>query len=484
MGTKTIYLENPALKQDEVFKKYGNALEVLACRVLAEPWNFRAIDGVLHPAMLLTNDYFSKMIQEAQRQFRADGRYTFHTVATVLGVSAEDAGAWALKNSEMELSHAWDAFMHFYGQWVELQIGCAKPSWISQGMGWQEIVIADEKMRREKGLTAAVELNDGKDEFQQELFNAIECKAIEYPVRPPINSLRHSIPYFEPGEYVVVAGRTGMGKSFFGLNAVYQCALDGVPSCYVNLENTPKNVQRRLWQMRGGIKWQREYPGISDAQIMKMGDAWDFVKYKSKINAYAPARTLHAVLNTIRTDYYEHGCQLAVVDYLQKISESSFRGTRVDQLAEISAELRQLATDLKIPIIALAQINREGERNASKRPSIADIRGSGDIEQDASTILLLYRPAHYEITTDEDGNEYPDGYADIFIGKGRDTEQAKIKCRFNEVLGFHDAPSPFEPLHQNAASAQFPVHAPAIPYNPIPLNPHRQEPPEDKDTPF
>ena len=189
--------------------------------------------------------------------------------------------------------------------------------------------------------------------------------------------------------------------------------------------------------MHTGVKWQPQYPGITQVQVGKMMEGWEWVK-KCNIESYTPQRNLNAVLNTIRRDYYERGCQLAVVDYLQKIREGSFRGNRVDELAEISAELRQLANDLKIPIIVLAQINREAEKSADKRPSMADIRGSGDIEQDASTVLLLYRPGYYQIENDENALPYPENYADIYRAKGRDSGPGLVKCRFNEVFGFYD----------------------------------------------
>jgi hypothetical protein len=460
MGAKPLIQEHPAFGQGEVFEKYQSALKLLCCRVLGEPYNFRAIDEGL-TAEMCGGDYFGRILMEAQRQFRQEGRYSCVSIEMTTGFSSGDMMKWAQADAEIDLPAAWSMFGGVYGQWVELQIADAVRSWITQGQGSEEIRLSADKFRREKGVAAKVVGDDGKQEFERELINAIECKPTNYPVRPPMRILREAIPFFEPGEYVVVAGRTGMGKSYFAMNALYQCATDAVPCSYYNLENTPKNVQRRLWQMHTGIKWQRQYPGAPDDQIRKMMDGWAWVRDRARIQTRTPGRTLHAVLNTIRTDFYEHGIQLAVVDYLQKITESSFKGTRVDQLAEISAELRQLASDLKIPVIALAQVNREAERSGSnKRPAISDIRGSGDIEQDASTILLLYRPDYYELKVDENGDPYPPEYADVFIGKGRDTEQMKIKCRFNEVLGFHDAPAPFD---FPSPSTQFPVHRTEVP---------------------
>ena len=191
-------------------------------------------------------------------------------------------------------------------------------------------------------------------------------------------------------------------------------------------------------------------------------EAWEWAK-NCQIKCVTPARTLRALTNAIQREYYEHGCQLAVVDYIQKFREPSFRGQRVDELAEISAELRQLAADLKISIMALAQINREAEKSGDKRPNLADIRGSGDIEQDATMVMLLYRPEYYSIEVDADGNLYPEHYADIRIAKGRDIETGLIKCRFNSVRGFYDN-DPFAASDSSAfapTATQFPTSIPA-----------------------
>lgn len=458
MGANKTYQEHPAFGQNEVYDRYQKALEMLACRVLGEPYNFRQVDDLISPAMC-DGGYFGDIIAEAQKQYREIARYSPQSISAALKCDKGALLKHAGRDAEIDLPTAFSMFEVAYGQYIELTVADAVRPWIAKGMSSEEIRAEADKVRKEKGLSARVAGDDGKADFERELIAAIDCKAYRYPVRPPVASLRQAMPFWEPGEYIVVAGRTGMGKSFFGLNANYQCAVDGVRSCYINLENTPKNVQKRLWQMHTGIEWQREYPGIGQAQVGKMLEGWEWVK-RAPVSSYSIRRNLSTVLNTIRMDYYENGCQLAVVDYLQKIKDDRYKGSKVDELGNISAELRELAAELKIPILALAQINREAEKTAGKRPSIAELRGSGDIEQDASSIILLYRPGHYDITVDDDGLPYPEGYAEIIIGKGRDTEKARIKCRFTHVLGYHD---------DNLISSQFPARpaSPAAPeFNP------------------
>lgn len=454
MGANNTYQQHPAFGQGEVYERYQRALETLACRVLAEPYNFRQVDDAIVPAMC-DGGYFGNIIAEAQKQFREAARYSPQSIAAALNCDKAALLKHASRDAEIDLPTAFEMFEHIYGQWIELTVADSIRAWIGGGSSSEDIRVQADKVRREKGVTARVNSDDGKADFERELIAAIDCKAFQYPVRPPLHSLRQAMPFFEPGEYVVVAARTGMGKSFFGLNSVYQCALDGIPSCYINLENTPKNVQKRIWQMKSGVEWQREYPGISQHQVANMLESWEWAK-KAPIQSYNIRRGLQTVLNTIRRAYYDHGCQLAVVDYVQKIKDERYRGDRTNELGSISADLRELAAELKIPIIALAQINREAEKTGSKRPAISEIRGSGDIEQDASTIMLLYRPAHYDIFVDDDGLPYPENYAELIIGKGRDTGTARIKCRFTHILGYHDATEFSSQFPASSINAGFP----------------------------
>lgn len=145
-----------------------------------------------------------------------------------------------------------------------------------------------------------------------------------------------------------------------------------------------------------------------------------------------PKRDIESVLSSIRRDIVEHGIVMAVVDYVQLI-KSGLRN-RVDDVANASAELRELALQQKIVVIALAQLNRESEGRADKRPILADLRNAGDLEQDAVVVGLLYRPEYYfQVSPDGQDNT---GLAEIIIAKGRNTGTGVIECRFDHIRGF------------------------------------------------
>lgn len=438
---------------EEVEARFETAAKMLCSRVLAEPYNFHLIDSKMSAPMGATASNVGAIFLEAQRQFRASRQYSPHSVAMALKLDKSELMSLALEDSAIELLPAFDLFREQYGRKVEADISKEVEGLLYHGKTSEEIAVIQQQRRRDAGLLSTPAASDGKDEFETELVLALEGKVVEYPIKPVIKNMRKMIPHHEPGEYIIIGARTGMGKTYLGLNYIHQASLSGIPTAYINLENTPKNVQKRIWQMHSGIKFKHDLSKLSDAEMKKAVDDWEAVK-KMPFKSHHTGRSLQTILNTIRQEYYERGIQLAVIDYIQLMREISFKGNKAGEIGEISAEVRALCLDLKIPLIALAQINRETETKSDKRPGLADLKGSGDLEQDAATVLFPFRPCYYDGLVDEHGMPYSEDYAEIHIAKGRDVGIGLVECRFDPIRGFYDkSDDPF--------STQFPATTPA-----------------------
>ena len=433
---------------EEIADRYESAAEMLCRRVVAEPYNFHQVDDKITEAMLHTAGQSGKLVAEAQKQFRSTRQYSAYSIALALKLDTDELSQEAMKDAAIDLPTAFDLFFEQYGRKLEMDISRDVEGWLYQGLLSEEIAIKQQQKRREAGLTARVNGSDGKTEFEAELLSSLDGKIIEYPIKPPIVAMRKMVPHHEPGEYIIIGGRTGMGKTYLGLNYIYGASLDGIPTSYINLENSPKNVQKRIWQMHSQIGFKYDLSGLTETETREAVTAWEQVK-GMPFRTHHTGRSVQNILNTIRQDYYERGIQLAVIDYIQLMRDIQFKGNKPAEIGEISAEVRALCLDLKIPLIALAQINREVEKTGGKRPGLSDLKGSGDLEQDAATIMLPFRPGYYNITEDEDGNPYAEGYADIHVAKGRDIGTGIIGCMFNHVRGFYDTEVPF--------STQFPA---------------------------
>lgn len=413
--------------------KKETALEILKNRCLAEPYNFYLIDPLIEPNMLDAGNTATRVILECQRQYRASGLYSPQSV----GVSLSDNTTIdsSMKDAEIDLQSAFDLYFQIHCTWVECHIAAGVESLAATGKTADEIQAKANEQRQFYGAIPRTVGGDGKDEFSAELIGALDGVVKEYPIQPHLEKMQKIHAYHEPGEYVVVQGLTGCGKTYYALNAAIHNAKRGAPFLVVNIENTPKNIYKRLWQMYAGIKFSRDMRGVDAGKAI---ESWEAVK-KLPIHVINPGNKLSEILSAIRYHRQKYGIQAVAVDYVQLMSIPGYRGGRNYELGEISLQLRGLALSEGIPVIALAQLKQEISKTPSKRGGIFGTKDCANFAQDASSVFELFRPESLdEISCDEDGNEYPEKYADVTIYKGRDTGIARIKCRFDEVRGFYE----------------------------------------------
>lgn len=232
---------------------------------------------------------------------------------------------------------------------------------------------------------------------------------------------------FQPGDLIIIGGRPSMGKTAFALNiAQYVGVETGKPVAIYSLEMSKRQLAIRLLASEAMVdskKLQRGFIKKEDWHKLttaagRLAEAPIFIDDTpnlSVIEMRAKARRLKA----------EHGLALIIVDYLQLIRGRSNVERREQEISEISRSLKALAKELDLPVIALSQLNRAVEQRTDKMPTLADLRESGAIEQDADVILFLYRDEVYH-------KNKPDnkGKAIVRIAKQRNGPTGDIKLTF------------------------------------------------------
>lgn len=424
----------------EVQQKYQAAFSVFANRCLGEPFNFHRIAAVLHPGMLSADIVPARIVKACLSQFVSKGTYSPQSIAAECGITPGEAAAMSMRDAEISAADAFEVFTLFHGQMSELHISKTIESLVFKGLSSEEIQAEVSKCRRDMGLSARLQASDGKEEFEAKLSAALKGLKFDYPVTPFLASMREKSPHFEPGDYIVVAALTGNGKTYFALNQIYHLSVLGVPSCIINLENTPANIQKRVWQMHTGVKFRSDMSDVSPDEMRRYVVSWEEVK-NMPFKSFNPGRTLQAVLSTIRQDWHERRIQFAVVDYAQLMNDPTYKGNRNYELGEISSALRSLALELQIPIMVLAQFKQEVSQRGDKRGGLHDIKDCFGFAQDATMMISLYRPEVFDIFEDDNGIPYPQGYADAFVAKGRETGPFLSKCQFDAIRGFFDMAS-------------------------------------------
>lgn len=219
---------------------------------------------------------------------------------------------------------------------------------------------------------------------------------------------------------IILAARPAMGKSAFAANIAVNAAKSNPGNVHVALftleMSKEQNVQRMLaaesnvsiQKLRSGNITSQEFAFFetAKAEISELG-----IHFCD--NAMI---TVSEIRTRCRKQKMQEGLDLVVVDYLQLINgEQKSRGTnRQEEVSNISRSLKQMARELEIPVVALAQLSREVEKREDKRPIMADLRESGSIEQDADLVLFLYRPDYYK----RDGGT-PSNKAELIVAKNR-----------------------------------------------------------------
>ncbi|KKQ95358.1 MAG: Replicative DNA helicase [Candidatus Woesebacteria bacterium GW2011_GWA1_39_11b] len=250
-----------------------------------------------------------------------------------------------------------------------------------------------------------------------------------------------------PGELVVIASRPGVGKTGYLLQEAKNMLDRGDAVGIFSLEMMENELINRILSNHSGIPlWKIRRPStLNEEDIRRIDDAKAHMeKYKLKVNDGLLA--INEISTTIGIWVMEENIRAVYLDYIQLARGIKEKGaSRQQEIGTITRALKAAAKEYNIPIIAFAQLGRSAERNADKRPTLADLRESGDIENDADIVQFIFRPAYYGITQDEDGNLIPDGLTEIIFGKNRHGALGKFILRFKgDFCAFTDDSIPPE----------------------------------------
>ncbi len=233
------------------------------------------------------------------------------------------------------------------------------------------------------------------------------------------------------GQMIIVAARPGVGKSTLALDFVRSCSIAHNKAAVIfSLEMSKSEIvmrmlsaeaEVRLSDMRSGRLTEQDW-GKLVTTIGQIEQAPIFIDDSATL-------TMMEIRSKARKLKQKHDLQLVVVDYLQLMSSGKKTESRQQEVSEFSRQLKLLAKELDVPLVAISQLNRGPESRTDKRPQVADLRESGSLEQDADMVMLLYRP------DSQDKDDTRAGEADIILAKHRggpiDTVQVAHQLHFS-----------------------------------------------------
>ena len=233
-------------------------------------------------------------------------------------------------------------------------------------------------------------------------------------------------------EVYIIGARPGMGKTTLAINIAENIVNAGRPVLMVSMEMTAQQIAAKRISVETGISYTSLIAGnIKGGEEAQMQD-W-LVESKSK-PFFLTTRSDLTVAEIGRRARQVPGLACLIIDYigLVPVPQSSQQKPRYEQMTEISAGIKALAKSLNIPILALCQLNRENTSRQDKRPTMADLRDSGAIEQDAGAIILLHRPEYYQQNEKEShGIEE----IELNVAKNRHAEPGVVRFYWNGTVG-------------------------------------------------
>lgn len=237
---------------------------------------------------------------------------------------------------------------------------------------------------------------------------------------------------FQFGELAILAARPSIGKTAMAIAIADAATVRAkTPTLFVSLEMSDESIVRRMVATVGSVPMQDIKTGeMSEGSFKSMGAASAKIAQSPlHFASGSQVSNIASITALIRRSVRKWGIKLVIIDYLQKIHGTKAAEKRTYEIAEVSGKLKSIAVDTNVAIVALAQLNRENEKDKGRPPRLTDLADSGQIERDADLVMLLNRDRNH-----------PSGEAIIAIAKQRDGECGIVKlwydgkfCRFSDV---------------------------------------------------
>ena len=243
---------------------------------------------------------------------------------------------------------------------------------------------------------------------------------------------------FQKSDLILLAARPSMGKTALALNIAANAAAKNKTVAVFSLEMSKTQLGTRLLSTRSGVNSQKLNIGqLYDDEIAALVNALNELSGLKMFIDDTAGISLLEVRSKVRRLRHEHGLDLIVIDYLQLMQGQRSKGSEINrqqEISEISRNLKSLAREMDVPIIALSQLSRSVEMRADKKPQLSDLRESGSLEQDADIVMFLYRDSYYNRENSESDN-----IAELIIAKNRNGPTTSIHLHFDKnIMRFGD----------------------------------------------
>lgn len=239
-------------------------------------------------------------------------------------------------------------------------------------------------------------------------------------------------------DLIILAARPSMGKSVLAINMAYNTARLGNPVYFFSLEMSKEQLVERLLSNVSGVELNKMRDGqrmhTDEGAQGRVLDATDELSQLPLTLDDTGGSTLYEIKSRARRAV-RNGAKVIMIDHLQLIQGTKeYKGNRVQEVSEISRQLKALARELNCPVMILSQLSRQVEMRGDKRPQLSDLRDSGAIEQDADVVMMLYREKYYDAEAESRYCGEGEEIMEVHVAKNRNGQTKKINLRYVPAL--------------------------------------------------
>lgn len=264
-------------------------------------------------------------------------------------------------------------------------------------------------------------------DFTEDLANKRSTEGIS-GITTGFGSLDDFTNGWQKTDLIIIGGASSMGKTSFAVTTAFNAALANKAIAVFSYEMSSLQLIQRMVSLDSGVHshWIRK-GALDDKEMKKINKSVTKIENLPIIIDDCHQTSLSYLLSKIKQYAITNKVELVLVDYLQLVSASG--GSREQEVSKVARALKNIAKELNVAVIALSQLNRGVGMRHNSKPTMADLRESGEIEQAADIVALIYRPEYYGLHEDESGNP-TSGLAKIIFAKGRNIGVGEINLKF------------------------------------------------------
>ena len=264
-------------------------------------------------------------------------------------------------------------------------------------------------------------------DFTEDLANKRSTEGIS-GITTGFGSLDDFTNGWQKTDLIIIGGASSMGKTSFAVTTAFNAALANKAIAVFSYEMSSLQLIQRMVSLDSGVHshWIRK-GALDDKEMKKINKSVAKIENLPIIIDDCHQTSLSYLLSKIKQYAITNKVELVLVDYLQLVSASG--GSREQEVSKVARALKNIAKELNVAVIALSQLNRGVGMRHNSKPTMADLRESGEIEQAADIVALIYRPEYYGLHEDESGNP-TSGLAKIIFAKGRNIGVGEINLKF------------------------------------------------------